>query len=158
MLSLSLILADVAGVVSMTTLGVVCCLTVYLLGFKKEAFKIMATGIVATCITYTIKLICKVPRPLDARVIEDTYRFPSGHATMAAVVASLCIYYAMRYIKSSYMRSVIYILSLGWFLLVSWSRLYLGVHVFIDVFVGGLIGVASTVFVVHVFKHIRYYR
>jgi undecaprenyl-diphosphatase len=108
-------------------------------------------------ITFVLKYTLKIPRPVYMLVAEDGYRFPSGHATMASVVMSLGIYYAYTQIKNKDVRHIVYILSVAWFLLVSYSRLYLQVHYPVDVITAGLIGVFTTYFVIKVFKHLHYY-
>jgi len=109
-------------------------------------------------VTFTLKYILKVPRPETIILFEDSYRFPSGHATMAAIVMSLIIYYSHKKVQNMYLRYFLYILGASWFVLVSYSRIYLHAHVLIDVFVGGLIGVLATVVVMKVFRHLRYYK
>jgi undecaprenyl-diphosphatase len=76
---------------------------------------------------------------------------------MAAVVMSLVIYYSHKHIKNDYLRYFLYVVSVAWFALVSYSRLYLGVHYPIDILAGGVIGVASTIIVMKIFKHLHYY-
>jgi undecaprenyl-diphosphatase len=90
-------------------------------------------------------------------VIETDPRFPSGHATMAAVVMTLIISYSNKHIKNNYLKYFLWILAIGWFMLVSYSRLYLHVHYPIDIIAGGLIGILSTMVVSKIFNHLRYY-
>jgi undecaprenyl-diphosphatase len=123
----------------------------------KDFYKVFFSTTLAMCVTYTLKYLCKVPRPSGMLVTETDYRFPSAHATIAAVTAVLIAYYAKRHVKSKAVRVLIYIFSLLWFVLVSYSRLYLHVHLPIDIIVGRLIGVLSTFTVLHMFKHLHYY-
>lgn len=68
------------------------------------------------------------------RASQDGMGFPSGHAaTMAAIVAVVWLYSSWR------VRTVGVIL----LLLVSWSRVYLGVHFPLDVFTGMAVGVGA---------------
>lgn len=108
-------------------------------------------------VTFTLKYLLKVPRPVDMLVVETDPRFPSGHATMASVVMALVIYYSHKHIKNRYVRYFLYACAVSWFAVVSYSRLYLGVHYPIDIIVGGLIGIISSVAVLKIFKHLHYY-
>ena len=127
-------------------------------GHIKDFCIIAVSAITAMCISYTLKLMLHIPRPMHMLVEQYDYRFPSGHATMAAVVATLCVYYSHRYITDKPLRYALYLISLAWFLTVSCSRLYLGVHLPIDILAGGLIGMGSTLAIIQIFKHFRYYR
>lgn len=124
----------------------------------KESYVLFFTSTLAMCISYTLKYLLKIPRPDMMLVPEGDFRFPSGHATMASVVMALGIHYAHAHIKNKSLRYILYTVAFSWYLLVSYSRLYLNVHHPIDVLVGGAIGVFSTVLVLALFKHLRYYR
>ena len=79
--------------------------------------------------------------------------FPSGHATFAAVIMTLTIHYSHKYIKNKIFRYITYFIAVCWFILVSYSRLYLQVHFLIDIIVGGFIGIISTIVILNTFKH-----
>lgn len=108
-------------------------------------------------LTYTLKYLLKVPRPEHMLVIEHDPRFPSGHATMAGVVMALIIYYAYNHCENRFVRYLLYFCALSWFILVSYSRLYLHVHYPIDIIAGGIIGIVSTIVIIRIFKHLHYY-
>jgi undecaprenyl-diphosphatase len=91
-------------------------------------------------------------------VAETDPRFPSGHATMAAVVMTLVIYYSNKHIKNDYLKHFLWIVAVVWFMLVSYSRLYLHVHYPIDVIIGGIIGIIRTIATLKIFKHLHYYK
>jgi undecaprenyl-diphosphatase len=133
------------------------CFFLYTRGYKKQFDIVVFSTCVSLFITYSLKYLLQVPRPITALVFEHDGRFPSGHATMAAVVMSIGVYAGL-HIKHRLARVIVYALSVAWFVLVAYSRIYLQVHVFVDVVVGGLIGVGATYFVVLMFKHLRYYR
>ncbi len=134
-------------------------LMLYIHGMKKESYIIVFASTTAMSITYLIKNLLKIPRPLDALVIEDTYRFPSGHATMAAIVMTFGILATRKYVRNTIVRVILYSISVGWFLLISYSRLYLHVHYYIDIIIGGLIGILSVLLITILFtKHLRYYK
>lgn len=109
-------------------------------------------------VTYTLKYILKVPRLENMIIFEDSYRFPSGHATMAAIVMSLIVYYSNRQVKNLFLKYFLYIIAIGWFVLVGISRMYLNAHLLIDIVAGGVIGILATVVVIQVFRHLHYYK
>ena len=109
---------------------------------KREGYYILVTGLVGTTINQGLKLACKVDRPwikdrsfkpYEGAIAEATgYSFPSGHTqnvsgTFGAIAA---------FAKRNWLR----ITSLAIIILVSFSRMYLGVHTPLDVGVSLLIG------------------
>ncbi len=157
-LSFQILISHLAGTGIMFTLMVILAFFLYEKKDPKDFYTILFSSTAAMCITYTLKLVLKVSRPEHMLVIEDGYRFPSGHATMAAVIMSLGIYYTKRHIHDKHLRYFLYSSAFAWYVLVSYSRLYLGVHYPIDVIVGGIIGIVSTLSVIMIFKHLRYYK
>lgn len=157
MLEFQIIISYIGGFVSMSGIILVCCLFLYMYGYKKQVDTILFSVSVSMVVTYSIKNLLHIPRPAHALVLESDGRFPSGHATIAAVCMVLIMHYS-GYIKNIYMRYLARVFSIIWFFMVVYSRLYLGVHVMIDVIVGGLIGAVSTLVVIRLFSHLRYYR
>ena len=158
MLEFQIFVSKIADVEVMLFMVLPLLVTLYYFQYKKDFYKILCISASAMFVTFTLKYILKVPRPETIILFEDSYRFPSGHATMAAIVMSLIIYYSHKKVQNMYLRYFLYILGASWFVLVSYSRIYLHAHVLIDVFVGGLIGVLATVVVMKVFRHLRYYK
>jgi membrane-associated phospholipid phosphatase len=157
MLITQLYISNIGGIISMATILSVVCVFLYVWGYRKQLDMIVFSSCLAMFITYSIKYMLDVPRPLSALVLETDGRFPSGHATMAAVVMGLGIYFGGQ-IKHRSTRNAVYVVSVLWFCAVAYSRLYLGVHVPIDVLAGGLIGLGSVLVVGKMFRHLRYYR
>ena len=80
------------------------------------------------------------PRPDVALYVEDTFSFPSGHATMAVAFYGFLVYLLFRNIKKwRYKINALFFGSLL-ILTIGLSRLYLGVHFLSDVWAGYLLG------------------
>lgn len=157
MLNFQIFISQIAAPIPMCITLFILAVVLFIFHSTKEFYKIFFTVTFAICFSYTLKYLFKIPRPTDMLVIENDYRFPSGHATMAAVIMSLGIYYAHLHIKNKILRYVLYTTAVLWYLLVSYSRLYLHVHYLVDVIAGGIIGVFSTILIVKIFKHLHYY-
>lgn len=157
MLGFQILISQISGTAVMFIMIAVFSVALCFLKHIKDMFKIIFSSVFAMFVTFTLKYLLKVPRPAHMLVIETDPRFPSGHATMAAVVMTLVIYYSHKHIKNKYLRYFLYIVAVAWFAIVSYSRLYLGVHYPIDILVGGIIGIASTIIVMKIFKHLHYY-
>lgn len=157
MLNFQILISQISGTAIMFSIIAVVCILLYIKNHKKDSLKIIFTTTSALFVTFTLKYLLKVPRPAHMLVVETDPRFPSGHATMASVVMALIIYYSHKHIKNRYLKYLLYLCAVSWFVLVSYSRLYLRVHYPIDIVVGGLIGVVSIIIVMKIFKHLHYY-
>lgn len=105
---------------------------------KKKGYLIMSVGFFGTIITQILKLSFRIPRPwvLDpnfsileqARDTANGYSFPSGHTqTAVGTFGSIAVS-----TQKKWMQTVCVILAL----MVAFSRMYIGVHTPLDVFVG----------------------
>ena len=96
-------------------------------------------------LVFLLKNLFKVPRPVvEAIIVETGYGFPSGHAAGSFSVIPVLF---KGYGKIKYL-----FLSLA--ILISLSRVYVGVHTLTDVLVGALIGfLAGKLFVYLEEKH-----
>lgn len=127
---------------------IIVAIILYKKKFIQDFYIVLAASTLAMATTYLLKYLLRIPRP-DAMLTQaHDYRFPSGHATMAAVIMSLGIYYTYTHIHDKHLRIFFYIAAIGWYVLISYSRLYLGVHIPIDIIVGGVIGTVSAMVVV----------
>ncbi len=158
MLNFQILISQISGPEIMFALAIVLAIFLYKENNTKDFYTILFTSTTAMCSTYTLKYLLKMPRPTDILVTANDYRFPSGHATMAAIVMSLGIYYTHIHIKDKHVRYFLYTSAVAWYVLVSYSRLYLHAHYFIDIFVGGIIGTLSTIVILKIFKHLHYYK
>ncbi len=158
MLNFQIFISQISGTEVTFSLAILLSIFLYKKDDPKDFYKILFTSTLAMFFTYSLKYLLKIPRPEDMLVIAHDYRFPSGHATMAAVVMSLAMHYTHIHIKNKAIKYSLYASALIWYILVSYSRLYLHVHYPIYVIVGGAIGVFSTVLVLKIFKHLHYYK
>lgn len=111
---------------------------------KRQGYSVLLVGLFATVIVQMLKLLCRVPRPwvIDpaftiveaARADAGGFSFPSGHAQN--ITGTLGAVFALR--KEKWLRVLCVVL----IALISFSRMYLGVHTPLDVFAGMAIGIA----------------
>ena len=147
MLTAQLLLSQISGPEIMFAATIIISFFLYKNRKLRDFYIILLTRRLAMGTTYFLKYFLKVPRPDAMLTSAHDYRFPSGHATMAAVIMSLGIYYTYTYVHDKHLRYFFYIVSVGWYVLISYSRLYLGVHFPVDIIVGGIIGVVSAMVV-----------
>jgi len=117
---------------------------VLLLGTPKKArknivwfvFLVLPAVIISYSITFGLKDFLKIPRPcFGMETCPKDYSLPSGHATVIfAAMTTLSLYYKNKKLT---------ILLMFFGLLVSVSRVMLGVHEPTDVIVGCIIGIVS---------------
>lgn len=108
---------------------------------KKEGYYLLTVGFMGTIINQFLKLWFRIPRPwvkdpdfqpVDAAIEEATgYSFPSGHTQSSVGVFGAIA----RWHSCKIVRTICIILCV----LVPFSRLYLGVHTFLDVSVSMVI-------------------
>lgn len=114
---------------------------------KRRGYLVMAVGFVGIITNQILKLICRVPRPwvLDqsfpvvegAKEAAGGYSFPSGHTSMAVgTFGALAVTSKNRWMKVSYVTLAV---------LVTFSRMYLGVHTLADVLGGAICAIVLIV-------------
>lgn len=102
---------------------------------KRQGYYILMTGVIGTVVNQWLKIVCRIPRPWildpsftpvgDAVAEATGYSFPSGHTqNVAGTFGCIGRYNKQRWVK---------ITALSVILLVSFSRMYLGVHTPLDV-------------------------
>lgn len=158
MLDFQIFISQIAGVKVMFVAVLILLGLLYFFKNMKDFYKIIFISTSAMFVTYTLKYLLQVPRLETILIPASDFRFPSGHATMAAIAMSLIIYYAYKKVRNVFLRYFLYVLGVSWFVLVSYSRIYLHAHILIDIVVGGLIGVFATIVVMRVFRHLHYYQ
>ena len=85
-----------------------------------------------------LKGIFARPRPFFEYplVLESSYSFPSGHATMSLIVYGMLAYFAVRALRTWRARTAVVFGAALLVILIGFSRMYLGVHYFSDVVAG----------------------
>jgi Membrane-associated phospholipid phosphatase len=119
-------------------------IVIYLLYKKqfREIFMIISASLGSLGLNALIKNIIKRERPVEFfKAVETSYSFPSGHAMVAASL-SFTIAYLLTRDKSIKTKKSAYLISSLYTVLMSFSRLYLGVHYPTDVIFGMFYGLA----------------
>lgn len=109
-----------------------------------SAILLLASGFGGLVLNGVLKLGFNRPRPsiIVPAVHAVSSSFPSGHAMSAAIVYSTVAYLAARLHKRMWARWLVMTMALILIALISFSRLYLGVHYPSDVVAGVVIGLA----------------
>ena len=126
-----------------STLVLAICTTIVVIRFvmlkwTREAKLFAITMIGAGVLNVTLKLAFKRPRPVPFfnLTAPETYSFPSGHSlTSACFFGALAAILTAR-MKSPRMRVVVWVVCTFMFVLIGFSRIYLGVHHTTDVIAG----------------------
>ncbi len=111
---------------------------------KREGYFILLSGLLGTLINQATKLVCRVPRPWvidksfqpigNSKIEATGYSFPSGHTqNTATTFGCIAAYNKKRWVT---------VASVAIIALVSFSRMYLGVHTPLDVVVSLAVSVA----------------
>lgn len=130
-------------------IGLLCAgIGLIFLTSKRHVAALLLSGFLALGASITLKLLYAVPRP-DLVLVEVTgYRFPSQHAILTSAFFSSLCFSAFCAFRSLFAKILISAFSLGAIIVVAWSRVFLQVHLPIDVIVGSVLGVSIS-FVVH---------
>jgi undecaprenyl-diphosphatase len=121
-------------------LALIACAVLWRLNKKYEIIGLLIAVLGSSVFTYLAKILFDRPRPLNAAILETSGSFPSGHATIAVAFYGFLAYLLLREIKNKLYRVLIVFVTLIVILTIGFSRLYLGVHYFSDVFGGYLAG------------------
>lgn len=120
---------------------VLTMVVVVLLVFRRfrSATVLALSAALATGCSELLKYLVSRPRPLDTVIPEDAHSYPSGHATIAAVVAVVVALLLHRW--------WVWLVAVVWVLLMAASRTYLLVHWLSDTAAGALLGASVAVIV-----------
>lgn len=100
----------------------------------------LAMGGVGLSVRYG-KMIISRERPADvAYYVVDHFSFPSGHATTVTAMFGMLAYFLYRHLDEPWQRKLVIWVAVLLIVVVSFSRIYLGVHFLSDVLAGFLLG------------------
>lgn len=133
---------------------IITILCVIFIRDKKYKILIPANLITIVIINIVLKNFFLRPRPNEFRLIEETgYSFPSGHAMASTAFYGLLIYIVHEKIKNKILRNTICIMLVLLILLISISRIYVGVHYTSDVIAGTCFSIAYLVLITRLIKN-----
>ena len=126
---------------------------------KKQLLDLYGAIILSTIINNVLKVIFRRPRPALMTILnlayEKSYSFPSGHAMATMTFYGFLIYMLYKSkVQKSWKVMGITLLSLL-ILLVGFSRIYVGVHYFSDVFTGFLCSIIILFFYIKALKKLH---
>ncbi len=91
---------------------------------------------------YGLKLLISRPRPELGLIQETFHSFPSLHAMTATILYFTLAYMMYHFTRRFWLSYLVFIISFLLIMLISFSRIYLGVHYFSDIFGGFTFGLA----------------
>lgn len=123
--------------------GILIVIFLVFLVNRKVSYICLGASIIQTFLNRVIKAIVRRPRPnVDVFIRESNFSFPSGHAMAITCLYGLLIYYL--YKSEIRYRKLLIVICVLIIVLVSLSRVYLGVHYFSDI-IGGILLSSSLV-------------
>lgn len=128
----------VGSTISMTVGTIFVVIGFAMRRWGREAKLFVVTMVGAALLNMTLKLTFKRarPEPFFNLTLPETYSFPSGHSLMSACFFGALAAILTARIKSRRVRVAIWIVSTLMFLIIGFSRIYLGVHHTTDVIAG----------------------
>lgn len=103
-------------------------------------------GVGTTGLNYVIKKIVKRPRPTDIALIKETgYSFPSNHAMISISFYGFILYLMLKSNLKKWLKVIVTIVMCTLIILISVSRVYLGVHNASDVLAALCLSLAFTI-------------
>ena len=131
-------LSFVGSTLALTIGTIIVVVRFALLKWGREAKLFAITMVGAGLLNVTLKLAFQRPRPVPFfnLTAPETYSFPSGHSlTSACFFGALAAILTAR-VKSRRFRIITWVLCTSMFVLIGFSRIYLGVHHTTDVIAG----------------------
>jgi membrane-associated phospholipid phosphatase len=122
---------------------------------RKETLLLVGAMSGDAVIVETVKMLVHSARPLDGIMYDTGFSFPSGHVTSAVVLLGLVAYFARQHWKSSNTKKLLNMLLIALASLVGFTRVYLNVHWFSDVFGGYLLGAFWLTSSILVFQYLK---
>ena len=138
---------------SAIVLIIITILCVIFIRDKKYKILVPANLVTIAIINIVLKNFFLRPRPNELRLIEETgYSFPSGHAMASTAFYGLLIYIVHEKVENKILRNTICIMLGLLILLISISRIYVGVHYTSDVIAGTCLSIAYLILITRLIK------
>ena len=138
---------------SAIVLIIITILCVIFIRDKKYKILVPANLVTIAIINIVLKNFFLRPRPNELRLIEETgYSFPSGHAMASTAFYGLIIYIVHEKVENKILRNTICIMLGLLILLISVSRIYVGVHYTSDVIAGTCFSIAYLILITRLIK------
>lgn len=138
---------------SAIVLIIITILCVIFIRDKKYKILVPANLVTIAIINIVLKNFFLRPRPNELRLIEETgYSFPSGHAMASTAFYGLLIYIVHEKVENKILRNTICIMLGLLILLISISRIYVGVHYTSDVIAGTCFSIAYLILITRLIK------
>lgn len=119
----------------------IICITFVFLKNKSYSIILTINYLLGILLSVTTKLIISRPRPNYSIIpTPDNYSFPSGHTLTSIVFYGMLYYLISQTIKNEILKLTLSIFLTFLLILISFSRIYLGVHYFTDVLGGIILG------------------
>ena len=139
---------------SALVLIIITILCVIFIRDKKYKILVPANLLTIAIINIVLKNFFLRPRPNELRLIEETgYSFPSGHAMASTAFYGLLIYIVHEKVENKILRNTICIMLGLLILLISVSRIYVGVHYTSDVIAGTCFSIAYLILITRLIKN-----
>lgn len=120
----------------------ICILLLIFYKNKKELIPLYLVTIISTILNNILKPIFARPRPeLIQLVIEDTYSFPSGHASASMTFYGYLIYMIWQSKLEKKCKVVLTTILSLLILTIGYSRIYLNVHHISDILAGFMVSI-----------------
>ena len=138
---------------SALVLIIITILCVIFIRDKKYKILVPANLVTIAIINIVLKNFFLRPRPNELRLIEETgYSFPSGHAMASTAFYGLLINIVHEKVENKILRNTICIMLGLLILLISISRIYVGVHYTSDVIAGTCFSIAYLILITRLIK------
>ncbi len=129
-------ITDINGIFGAAIFSVLVVVLFAWLKWYRDIVFYLSVTLGATGVFVLVKQLVVRSRPESAIVEIGGYSFPSGHTTMATAMAFALYFILSGKTQNRTVKACLFLIALGWSLLIALTRLYLGVHWFSDV-IGG---------------------